>query len=53
MNRDMSAFDGTSKNHKNEIQRDNKSKNDRVYFLKVPRRMNRKSGRSRKQIKET
>ena len=45
-------FDGTSRNYKNETQREINSKNYKIQFLKFPRRMNRNSGRSSKQIKE-
>ncbi len=49
----MATFDGTPRNYKNKTQRDKKnSKNYKIQFLKVPRRMNRNSGRSNKQIKK-
>ena len=48
----MATFDGTSRNYKKKPNKTINSKNYKIQFLKVPRRMNRNSGRSSKQIKK-
>jgi hypothetical protein len=48
----VAAFDGTSKNYKNETNEIINTKNYNIQFLKVTRRMNISRGRSRKQIKK-
>jgi hypothetical protein len=50
---EYNSFDGTSRNYKNETQRDNKLKKlYKIQILKVSRRMNRNSGRPSKKIKK-
>jgi hypothetical protein len=48
----VAAFDGTSKNYKNETNEIINTKNYNIQFLKVTRRMNRNGNRSSKQIKK-